>query len=180
MVSLVAIRPTGSIAWLRHRRSAVGRGLKRGLARWPDELLRRERRRVLATTPPPRIQPLLRCPALFSDQGIVYKMSYHVRVEPSGLCLSLRAEGTAQQPCSKIRALRTGRSSPGGKMSGGGLHSVAWASVITLIELSVITLQSRGTSLLTLPTNEANGCTCRDVPMTISRSHCGISSFVRW
>ena len=27
-----------------------------------------------------------------------------------------------------------------GKMSGGGLHSVAWASVITLIELSVITL----------------------------------------
>ena len=27
-----------------------------------------------------------------------------------------------------------------GKMSGGGLHSAAWASVITLIELSVITL----------------------------------------
>ena len=40
--------------------------------------------------------------APFPDRGIVYKMSYHVRVEPPGLCLSLWAEGAAQQPCSKI------------------------------------------------------------------------------
>ena len=49
-----------------------------------------------------RAYSALCCLALFPDRGIVYKLSYHVRVEPPGLCLSLWAEGAAQQPCSKI------------------------------------------------------------------------------
>ena len=44
MVSLVAIRPTGSFAWLRHRRSVVGRGLKGVLEECAHELRRRHRR----------------------------------------------------------------------------------------------------------------------------------------
>ena len=71
----------------------------------------------------------LRCSALFPDRGIVYKMSYHVRVEPPGLCLSLWAEGVAQQPCSKISTfVRDGHRRPNGVA--GYMHACACSTRI--------------------------------------------------